>query len=80
MKLALATWGSRGEVEPFAAVGRELLHRGHEVRIAVAPDLVSFAESAGLAATGYGPELQAIVNAYRDFAHSAASPGKHASS
>jgi UDP:flavonoid glycosyltransferase YjiC (YdhE family) len=67
MKFALASWGSRGEVEPFAAVGRELSRRGHDVRIAVAPDLVSFAESAGLAAIGYGPDLQAIVDAYRDF-------------
>src|SRR5262249_44800148 len=58
---------SRGEVEPCASVGRELLRRGHEVRIAVPPDLVGFAEAAGLAAAAFGPDLQAIVDPYRDF-------------
>ena len=49
----------RGDVEPCAAVGRELLRRGHEVRMAVPPDLVGFAESAGLAAVAYGLDTQA---------------------
>ena len=67
MKFVLASWGSRGDVEPCVAVGRELLRRGHEVRMAVAPDLVGFAESAGLAAVAYGPDLQAGLEGYRDF-------------
>ena len=54
MKFVLASYGTRGDVEPYVAVGRELLRRGHEVRMAVAPDLVGFAESAGLAAVAYG--------------------------
>lgn len=60
MKFVLASWGSRGEVEPCAAVGRELLRRGHQVRIAVPPDLVGFAELAGLKVAAFGPELQAF--------------------
>ena len=56
MKFVLASYGTRGDVEPCAAVGRELLRRGHEVRMAVPPDMVGFAESAGLAAVGYGPD------------------------
>lgn len=67
MKVALASWGSRGEVEPCVAVGRELQRRGHEVRTAVPPDLVDFAESAGLSSVPYGPELPAILDACRDF-------------
>ncbi len=67
MKFALVGWGSRGDVEPCVAVGRELLRRGHEVRIAVAPDLFDFAESAGLAAVACGPEVQSILDPYRDF-------------
>ncbi len=67
MKIALASWGSRGDVEPCVAVSRELLRRGHQVRLAVPPDLVGFAESAGLAAVAYGPDAQNIVDAYRDF-------------
>ncbi len=67
MKFVLATWGSRGDVEPCAAVGRELLRRGHEVRMAVAPDVVGFAESAGLAAVAYGPDLQTTLDAHRSW-------------
>jgi UDP:flavonoid glycosyltransferase YjiC (YdhE family) len=56
LKFVLATYGTRGDVEPGAAVGLELLRRGHEVRMAVPPDLVAFAESAGLAPVPYGPD------------------------
>ena len=55
---ALACYGSRGDVEPSIAVGRELHRRGHDVRIAVQPALVEFAESAGLQAIAYGPQLE----------------------
>ena len=67
MKFVLASWGSRGDIEPCAAVGCELLHRGHEVRMAVPPDLVGFVESAGVAAVAYGQETQGPVEAMRNF-------------
>jgi UDP:flavonoid glycosyltransferase YjiC (YdhE family) len=67
MKFVLASYGTRGDVEPCAALGRELLGRGHDVRMAVAPDLVGFAEAAGLAAVAYGLETRDILGAYRDF-------------
>ena len=67
MKFVLASYGSRGDVEPCVAVGRELLRRGHEVRMAVPPDLVGFAESAGLAAVAYGLDSQAVLDAHRNF-------------
>jgi UDP:flavonoid glycosyltransferase YjiC (YdhE family) len=67
MKLVLAAYGTRGDLEPSIAVGRELLHRGHDVRIAVPPDLVEFAESSGLPAVPYGLDTQAWVGVYRDF-------------
>ena len=58
MKFALAVNGSRGDVEPHAAVALELQRRGHEVRIAVQPDTLGLVESAGLAAVAYGPSAQ----------------------
>jgi UDP:flavonoid glycosyltransferase YjiC (YdhE family) len=67
MKFALTCYGTRGDVEPCAAIGRELLRRGHEVRMAVPPDLVGFAESAGLAAVAYGPDGRAMLDAQRNF-------------
>jgi UDP:flavonoid glycosyltransferase YjiC (YdhE family) len=62
MKFVLASYGSRGDVEPCAALGRELLRRGHEVRMAVLPDQVGFVEAAGLAAVPYGQDSQTALN------------------
>lgn len=54
---ALASYGTRGDVEPCVAIGRELLRRGHAVRVGVPPNLVGFAEAAGLNANAYGPDM-----------------------
>jgi UDP:flavonoid glycosyltransferase YjiC (YdhE family) len=67
MRFVLASYGSRGDVEPGVAVGRELLRRGHDVRMAVAPDMVGFVEAAGLAAVAYGHETRRWVDGQRDF-------------
>src|SRR5260370_34413421 len=67
MKFVLACYGSRGDVEPSVVVGRELLRRGHDVRMAVPPNLVGFTEAAGLAAVAYGLDTQAILDAQRNY-------------
>ncbi|WP_428339278.1 glycosyltransferase [Mycobacterium sp.] len=67
MKFVLAAYGSRGDVEPCAVVGRELQRRGHDVRIAVPPNVVALAESVGLAAVAYGPDSHAQLNTAADF-------------
>jgi UDP:flavonoid glycosyltransferase YjiC (YdhE family) len=67
MKFVLVTWGSRGDVEPNLAVGRELVRRGHEVQMAVPPDLVAFTAAAGPEAVAFGPNSRAILDAHRDF-------------
>jgi UDP:flavonoid glycosyltransferase YjiC (YdhE family) len=66
VKLAMASYGTRGDIEPAVAVGRELQRRGHDVCMAVPPDLVSFAEAAGVAAVDYGMQVEPQLDAYRD--------------
>ncbi|MDT5265749.1 MAG: hypothetical protein QOI90_2375, partial [Mycobacterium sp.] len=70
MRFTLAVHGTRGDVEPCAAVGRELLRRGHEVRMAAPPNLIDFVESAGVpGVVAYGPDSQKQLEAdfFREF-------------
>ena len=67
MKFVLSCYGTRGDVEPSVAVGRELLRRGHDVRMAVPPDLVGFAEAAGLATVAHGLDTQVWLDVCRNF-------------
>ncbi|MGE2727293.1 glycosyltransferase [Mycolicibacterium pulveris] len=67
MKVVLACHGVRGDVEPCIVIGRELLRRGHDVHIVVPPNVVGFAESAGLTATPWGSDSQAMMDAQRDY-------------
>lgn len=50
MRFAIAVHGTRGDIEPCTALALELVRRGHDVRMAVPPNLVEF-----VAATGLGP-------------------------
>jgi UDP:flavonoid glycosyltransferase YjiC (YdhE family) len=67
MKVVLACHGVRGDVEPCVVIGRELLRRGHDVKIAVPPNVVRFAEGAGLNAVAWGDESQVMMDAQRDY-------------
>jgi UDP:flavonoid glycosyltransferase YjiC (YdhE family) len=67
VKFVIACYGTRGDVEPCAAVGRELLRRGHDVRMAVSPELVHFTEAVGIEALPYGLDKQAMLEAHRNF-------------
>ncbi len=67
MKFVLSCYGTRGDIEPSVAVGRELLRRGHDVCIGVPPDLVGFSEAAGLATVAQGLDTQVWLDMYRNF-------------
>jgi UDP:flavonoid glycosyltransferase YjiC (YdhE family) len=68
MKFLVTGYGSRGDVEPCVAVGRELLRRGHDVCMAVPPNMLGLIESAGLGAVAYGPDSREVEDFRRDFA------------
>lgn len=57
MKFAFAVHGTRGDVEPCAALALELIRRGHQVAMAVPPNLVDFVAAAGVPSVlPYGPD------------------------
>ncbi len=62
MKFVVAGYGGRGDVEPCVAAGRELLRRGHDVQMAVPPNMLGFIESAGLAGVAFGPDSREEMN------------------
>ncbi|MEM9556476.1 MAG: methyltransferase domain-containing protein [Acidobacteriota bacterium] len=54
MPIVLVTDGSRGDVEPFAALAEALAARGHRVRLVTSPELAPWARSAlGPSATNH---------------------------
>ncbi len=64
MRYAIAVHGTRGDVEPATAVALELRRRGHDVKMAVPPNLVAFVEALGLAPVlVYGPDSQKQLDA-----------------
>lgn len=48
LRFAALTWGTRGDVQPFVALGAELVRRGHRVLLAARAPFRSFAEEHGL--------------------------------
>jgi sterol 3beta-glucosyltransferase len=59
VKILLLTAGSRGDVEPFAALARRARQQGHEVLLAV-PDN-SGTDLSGLSAASLGADFQAMI-------------------
>lgn len=64
MKFVVAVHGTRGDIEPCAAVSLELQRRGHDVRLAVPPNLVAFVSRTNLPpAVPYGVDSQQQLDA-----------------
>jgi sterol 3beta-glucosyltransferase len=49
MKITIVTLGTRGDVQPYIAVARELMARGHEVKIAITEDHAQLLRTYGVA-------------------------------
>jgi UDP:flavonoid glycosyltransferase YjiC (YdhE family) len=56
-RIVLTSWGSHGDIDPFLALGRELMARGHAVTLATAASYRGAAESAGLAFRPVRPDV-----------------------
>ncbi|MGW5437370.1 glycosyltransferase [Nocardia asteroides] len=65
MRALLAFTGSRGDAQPGILLARTLRARGHEVTLALAPNLVGFATGHGIAAVPFGRDSAELLAAQR---------------
>lgn len=63
MRVLLSTIGSRGDVQPLAALALALRDLGQEVRFCVPPDFRGWIESLGFPVTPIGPEVRPAATA-----------------
>lgn len=60
MRIGIQTWGTEGDVRPFFALAKELVRRGHEVRLAYTSvegrDFDALASACGISASGVGAD------------------------
>jgi len=69
MKIVLATYGSRGDVQPMLALSLALKSEGHEVLLAAPPEKADWAEQLGCPFHPLGADLTAFLDSAND-AHS----------
>lgn len=62
MRILLLAWGSRGDVDPFLALGHGLRAAGHEVTVAAPTDFAARARAAGL---GFAPFAASVAELTR---------------
>jgi sterol 3beta-glucosyltransferase len=63
VRILLLTAGSRGDVEPFVALGRRARRDGHDVRLGVTREFVDRVRGAGLDAVPLDGDYEALVAA-----------------
>ena len=61
MRLLLSTIGSRGDVQPLAALAVQLLGLGEEVRVCAPPDFREWIEGLGIPFVSIGPEVRSTA-------------------
>ncbi|MFD3747847.1 glycosyltransferase [Nocardia sp. NPDC058633] len=65
MRALLAFTGSRGDAQPGILLARSLRERGHDVTLALAPNLVVFARDHGVPAVPFGRDTADLLHAQR---------------
>jgi sterol 3beta-glucosyltransferase len=61
MKIALFVHGTRGDVQPFTVLALALMERGHDVTLAVPPNLTEFVRKCGVRAEKIAVDSQAFM-------------------
>ena len=61
LRFLLATYGSRGDVDPMLALGRALVARGHQVVLAGPPDFVGYAARWDIDYRAMGQSMEAFL-------------------
>ena len=61
MKIAILTSGTRGDVQPYIALGKALRTRGHDVLLACPDNFASWIERHGLKYRSIGVDMQTFV-------------------
>lgn len=62
MKIAILTMGTRGDVQPFAVLGKALKERGHEVKLSTAKNFESLVRAYGIEFIPIEADYQAILD------------------
>lgn len=62
MKIAILTLGTRGDVQPYAVLGKALKQRGHEVTLSTAKNFESLIKSYGLNFIPVDADFQALLD------------------
>ena len=65
MRIAVSSYGSRGDVQPGACLGHELARRGHDVTMLVPPNYVDFVGGLGLTALAVGADSESYWDSER---------------
>lgn len=62
MKIAILTLGTRGDVQPYAVLGKALKERGHQVTLSTAKNFEGLVKSYGIDFVPVEADYQAILN------------------
>ena len=61
MKIALLGFGTRGDVQPYVALGKALKTRGHDILLGAPDNFNDWVEGHGLKFHGLGIDMEAFL-------------------